>query len=45
VLAEEIRKEFPELESDVEAVIENTGGVREPKQQVRRENRDGIEVD
>ena len=45
VLAEEIRKEFPELESYVDEVIENTGGVRESKQQVKLENRDRIEVD
>jgi hypothetical protein len=45
VLAEEIKKEFPELESYVDEVIENTGGLREPKQKVQRENRDKIEVD
>jgi hypothetical protein len=45
VLAEEIRKEFPELGSDVDAVIENTGGVREQKQQIKAENREKIEVD
>lgn len=45
MLAEEIRKEFPELESYVDEVIENTGGVRETRQQVQRENGDRIEVD
>jgi hypothetical protein len=44
-LAEEIRKEFPDLESYVDEVIQNTGGIRESKDQVKRENRDKIEVD
>jgi hypothetical protein len=44
-LAEEIRKEFPELESYVDEVIQNTGGVCEPRQQVKCENRERIEVD
>ncbi len=45
MLAEEIRKEFPDLDNYVDEVIENTGGVRESKQQVKRENGDRIEVD
>jgi len=45
VLAEEIRKEFPELDSYVDEVIENTGGVREKKNSIKNENRDRIEVD
>jgi hypothetical protein len=44
-LAEEIRKEFPDLESYVDEVIQNTGGIRESKDQVKLENRDKIEVD
>jgi hypothetical protein len=43
-LAEEIRKEFPELEDYVDEVIENTGGVREPRQRVKHEG-ERIEVD
>jgi hypothetical protein len=45
VLAEEIRKEFPELETYVDEVIENTGGVREKNQPVKREDREKIELD
>jgi hypothetical protein len=43
-LAEEIRKEFPELDDYVDEIIENTGGVREPRQQVKHEG-ERIEVD
>ena len=43
MLAEEIRKEFPELEEYVDEVIENTGGVTEEKQRV--EDGETIEVD
>ena len=32
MLAEEIKKEFPELQDHVEEVIENTGGVRDPRE-------------
>ena len=45
VLAEEIRKEFPELEDYVDEVIKNTGGVREPQEHVKREDGERIEVD
>jgi hypothetical protein len=45
VLAEEIRKEFPELERYVDEVIENTGGIREKNQPVKHEDRERIEVD
>lgn len=45
MLAEEIRKEFPELEEYVDEVIENTGGVREQMQRVKHEDRETIEVD
>jgi hypothetical protein len=44
-LAEEIRKEFPELESYVDEVIENTGGVRAPREAAKHENNDNIQVD
>jgi hypothetical protein len=45
VLAEEIRKEFPELEEYVDEIIENTGGVTEEKQRVKHEDGETIEVD
>lgn len=45
MLAEEIRKEFPELESYVDEVIENTGGIREKRQPVKGEDMERIEVD
>lgn len=45
VLAEEIRKEFPELEEFVEEVIENTGGQREKGPQVKEEDKDHIVID
>jgi len=44
-LAEEIRKEFPELESYVDDVIQNTGGVRGGHDPVKHENNDQIRVD
>jgi len=45
VLAEEIRKEFPDLDEYVDQVIENTGGVREPRTRVKTEPRETIQVD
>jgi len=44
-LAEEIRKEFPELDNYVDAVIQNTGGVRRRHDPVKHENNDQIRVD
>jgi hypothetical protein len=44
-LAEEIRKEFPELEEYVDEVIENTGGVREARQPSNHQDGERIEVD
>jgi hypothetical protein len=40
-----MKKEFPELETYVNEVIENTGGVREPRQRIKREDGERIEVD
>ena len=45
MLAEEIRKEFPELDSYVDEVIQNTGGVRDKRAPVKHEERERIEVD
>jgi hypothetical protein len=43
-LAEEIRKEFPELEDFVDEVIENTGGTKEHGQ-IKQEDKDHIVID
>jgi mediator of RNA polymerase II transcription subunit 10 len=45
VLAEEIRKEFPELDEFVEEVIQNTGGKREQDPHVKEEDKDHIVID
>ena len=44
-MADEIRKEFPELDELVDEVIENTGGTREHRVQVKREDKETIEID
>ena len=45
MLAEEITREFPELERYVDEVIETTGGGRGKRQPVKDEAQENIEVD